>query len=241
MKNPKWSRDELIVTLDFYLCNYPKIPEKNSEEISNLSDMIRKILIKLEVPKDVNFRNKNGVYMKLMNFHHLNPNHLGDGLKRVSKLDQEIWNEFNADRTKLKKISDQICSAVTSNDPLTNDEIIDEFEEAQEGRILTRLHQYRERDSKIIKKKKDCMLKAEGALECEGCGFDFKKTYGEHGLGFIECHHTKPVSEIKAGEKTTLNDLSIICSNCHKMIHRKRPWLTMDQLRKLIHDGANRR
>lgn len=56
-------------------------------------------------------------------------------------------------------------------------------------------------------------------LVCEVCGFDFEKVYGKLGTGYIEVHHKKPVSE---GERTTdLNDdLVMLCSNCHKMIHR---------------------
>jgi len=58
--------------------------------------------------------------------------------------------------------------------------------------------------------------------------------YGDHGDGFIECHHTKPVSELQVGEKTKLSDLALVCSNCHRMIHRKRPWLSVDGIRTLL-------
>ena len=40
-RNPKWSRDEIIVTLDFYFRHYPKIPEKNSDQIIELSELLR--------------------------------------------------------------------------------------------------------------------------------------------------------------------------------------------------------
>ncbi len=105
---------------------------------------------------------------------------------------------------------------------------------SHEGKLLTRIHRFRERDRKIVKKKKDKVLKETGRLQCEGCGFDYKETYGQHGDGFIECHHIKPVSEINEGEKTTLDDLSLICSNCHRMIHRQRPWLSITQLKSLF-------
>ena len=71
-------------------------------------------------------------------------------------------------------------------------------------------------------------------LICDGCNFDFNKIYGSRGEGFIECHHKKPVSEIKKGEKTKLKDLIVLCSNCHRMIHRKKPWLTLSELKELI-------
>ena len=50
---------------------------------------------------------------------------------------------------------------------------------------------------------------------------------------------------VKGGdEKMTLNfqqsgyerineDLSLLCSNCHRMIHRKKKWLTIDELKNI--------
>ena len=50
--------------------------------------------------------------------------------------------------------------------------------------------------------------------------FDFQIVYGDLGKGFIEAHHRTPLSELK-GEKTTkLDDLALVCSNCHRMLHK---------------------
>ena len=49
--------------------------------------------------------------MKLMNFHHLNPNHFGKGLHAASKLDAEIFKEFENKLEKLKKISEEIIKS----------------------------------------------------------------------------------------------------------------------------------
>lgn len=54
------------------------------------------------------------------------------------------------------------------------------------------------------------------------CTFDFAKVYGALGADFIEIHHTKPVAKMKPGSKTKLSDLALLCSNCHRMAHRKR-------------------
>ena len=94
IRNPKWSSDEIIITLNFYHKNYPKIPEKSSIEIKELSEFLGKLNVKLGVTGNENLRNPNGVYMKLMNFHHFNTEHQGDGLKGGSKLDEKIWNEY---------------------------------------------------------------------------------------------------------------------------------------------------
>jgi len=100
-------------------------------------------------------------------------------------------------------------------------------------------HKSLERNPTIIKKKKQQVLKQKKCLECEICGFDFVKIYGEKlGDGFIECHHTNPLSD--SGEtKTKLSDLILVCSNCHKMIHRRRPWITPAELKSIMENQIN--
>jgi 5-methylcytosine-specific restriction protein A len=107
--------------------------------------------------------------------------------------------------------------------------------EAEEGRILTRLHRSRERSRELIEKKKAFMLELHGCLKCEACSFDFKATYGPRGARFIEAHHIKPVHTLVPGSKTRLEDLALFCSNCHRMVHVQRPWLTIQELKDLLH------
>lgn len=102
-----------------------------------------------------------------------------------------------------------------------------------EGNPIMRLHQSRERDPKIVKQKKKTILNEIGKLECEVCSMDFEKVYGELGHGFVECHHKNPLSLRDKNEETSLHDLAIVCANCHRMLHRKRPWLKLDELKKI--------
>lgn len=77
-------------------------------------------------------------------------------------------------------------------------------------------------------------MKAEtGRLACEVCGFEFSKAYGDLGEGFIEAHHLVALSEAGVS-KTRLVDLAVLCSNCHRMAHRRRPWPSVRQLRDLM-------
>lgn len=80
---------------------------------------------------------------------------------------------------------------------------------------------------KKFKKEHEC-------LYCEVCGFNFASVYGELGNNFIEAHHNKPISEMNENEKTNINDIIMICSNCHSMIHRKRPWLSKEQPKSIL-------
>ena len=187
-------------------------------------------------PTPEKFRNANGVYMKLMNFCWIDPDYSGKGLDQGSKKDKEVWGDFISNREELRKVSDAIRRYVSSDQPfpltkLTSDDEI----EAKEGQLLTKVHRYRERDASIVKRKKDQSFKECASLICEACGFDFEKFYGNTGRGFIECHHTKPLSELSdKGETTKMSDLALVCSNCHRMIHKARPWLSINELRKLV-------
>jgi 5-methylcytosine-specific restriction enzyme A len=59
--------------------------------------------------------------------------------------------------------------------------------------------------------------------------------YGtELGEGFIECHHRSPLSELDKPTKTTLDDLALVCSNCHSMLHRSGCNLTVEQLADVL-------
>lgn len=55
----------------------------------------------------------------------------------------------------------------------------------------------------------------------EGNRFDFATQYPSRlGEGFIEVHHLSPLSTQDEPRKTTLDDLLVVCANCHRMIHR---------------------
>ena len=111
---------------------------------------------------------------------------------------------------------------------------IDEEEEFLEGRIITQLHKRRERNRKVTKKKKAKILNETGKLACEVCGFDFQDFYGDLGKEFAECHHRRPLSTLAQSKTTRLSDLAIVCANCHRMLHRARPWKSVEELSMLI-------
>ena len=99
---------------------------------------------------------------------------------------------------------------------------------------IYKLHKFRERDTGIVAKKKDFVFERDGKLLCEACEFDFNVKYGELGFKYIECHHRTPLSNFTITTKTTLNDLALVCSNCHKMLHRKIDSLSVEKLKTLI-------
>lgn len=76
-------------------------------------------------------------------------------------------------------------------------------------------------------------------IKCVICNFDFELVYGELGRGFMHVHHLKPLGEV--GEEYELNpvhDLRPVCPNCHAMLHRKRPALSISELKEIIKIGG---
>jgi len=106
--------------------------------------------------------------------------------------------------------------------------------EVEEGRKILTQHLTRERNQRIIEQAKRIRYSQDGEIRCDICGFSFFKHYGDRGENFIEGHHIKPVSEMNPGDKTRIEDIALICSNCHRMIHHKMDNLSIDELKNMI-------
>jgi len=117
---------------------------------------------------------------------------------------------------------------------ITNVDLTEDDVEFPEGKELLKKHVLRERNPRLVFEAKKAFKEKNGSLFCEVCDFVFVEKYGKVGEDFIEAHHVKPISEMTENEKTKISDLVMVCSNCHKMLHRKRPWLTKDSLRLLL-------
>lgn len=239
VKNPKWHRDEIILALDLYFQADRGSVDSKNPKIIELSRVLNELPIFKHRPDEERFRNPNGVCLKLSNFMALDPNYEGKGMQAYSKLDKEVFEEFRHHKEKLKQLSDQIRN-ISKNDSL-NESVskIEDDEETildsvKEGQVLYKFHKYRERDTGIVKEKKKQTLKILGKLECEACQFNFEATYGILGSGFIECHHKIPLFKTDLEKITKLEDLALVCSNCHRMLHKSIDTLAVEDLRKLI-------
>ena len=99
----------------------------------------------------------------------------------------------------------------------------------KEGDVVELFTTRYERDPKL----RTLAIDIHGTI-CMVCGFSYRKKYGKLGEGFIEVHHIKPLSE-GIREVNPETDMVCICSNCHRMIHRKRDYvMTVDELKSLV-------
>jgi 5-methylcytosine-specific restriction protein A len=101
-----------------------------------------------------------------------------------------------------------------------------------EGKRLIRERSFFHRNAQLVRQAKEVH-----GYTCRVCKFNFKDKYGELGANYIECHHLNPLSErddVVAPQATTIEDVEVVCSNCHRMLHRRRPALTIEQLKMLL-------
>lgn len=108
----------------------------------------------------------------------------------------------------------------------------------KEGKILTRVHSYKERDRKFSQTvRKHFRNINNGFLHCMACGLQPNKMYkGVDAERCIEAHHKIPIEELQPDSITRVEDMVMVCSNCHRIIHSKKPCLTIDEVKKIICD-----
>jgi hypothetical protein len=92
---------------------------------------------------------------------------------------------------------------------------------AWEGTRYERLSRQASRSTALREAKIREVLAESGSLACEvpNCRFDFFKTYGELGRGFAHVHHRRPLAK-RGARDSKLEDLAVVCANCHAMIHK---------------------
>ena len=88
----------------------------------------------------------------------------------------------------------------------------------KEGAVMYKSLAVRERDQMV---RKHALL--EYGRECKICGIDFEKQYGPFARDCVEVHHLNPVGQrTGAGHRTALEDVIVICPNCHRALHASR-------------------
>ena len=148
--------------------------------------------------------------------------HIIEDSKQLENVQKQLWNQFRP------YFSNDLKDNTSDYQTFLNDELDDDFP-SNEGKEMFKKHRIRERDSRLTRRKKEKALQ-EGKLDCEVCKFSFKKEFDQY---YIECHHIVP---IHLGERiTNLEDLALVCSNCHRMLHRKinGKFLSIEELKEI--------
>lgn len=223
----RFTADELVLMLGFVLGDQPG----GAQTVPELSGLLRSLPGNVQHADDPTFRSVLGLRTSLRYMREIDvaegdwPPADEDGRRRNWRPHfKAVWQTFGRDpdgrRARVVAILDVPDAAGEVEEP--------DFDEGfVEGRAFFGLHRRRERSSAAVERKK------RPPAVCEVCGFDFEKQYGAHGRGFIECHHIQPLADVDVA-LTRMEDLALVCANCHRMLHRGTPPPTPDQLRDML-------
>ncbi|RLP11032.1 HNH endonuclease [Propionibacterium australiense] len=241
-----WTMDELILVCDELQRNRWESIRLADERVTELSELLRRSPFHpLEQPDD-SFRSRASVHLKLENLRTCHPSYQG-APTHASRLDSEVVEKFIIDSAGMATHAQMIRNAIV-NETVRPDEISaiqthDPEMTVREGSIVAVLQQRRERDPRIRNHKIKQTREQRGSISCEVCGFDFEEFYGDLGSGYVEVHHRQPL-HVSGTTTTRLTDLALVCSNCHRMIHRGYPLLPeelanrVQQAKERNHSGA---
>lgn len=232
LPNPDWTRDEIILACELVESNGWHPLDANDVRVKALSELLQSPVIH-PGRRNPDFRNPAGVALKTYNI-------VSDS-SHGNRLDKLVREEFRANPVEMRALAARIRELLREGidgefNNGANDPDVDEMS-AREGGIVLRAHLRRERDPKLRRRKLAHAKRRGVPIACEVCGFDFERIYGDRGRDYIECHHRTPL-HVTGETETRLSDLALICSNCHRMVHRTNPWLTVEALKELVTSRA---
>lgn len=229
---PRWTDEELLLALELLDRREWRSGNAQTPDFLSLSSLLRAANFPGVSDLDPGFRSVGSVSMKMGNLIGAHPGI--DGGMRTSRREIDFVAEFLQNRERM--IADAVAlraklvGAVDSTDADRWDE--EETAVAIEGGAQWVLALRRERSQPLRSAKLRQVEAAHGRIACEVCGFDFARVYGSLGAGYIEVHHRTPL-HVSGETFSDLNDLALLCSNCHRMVHR-RGWLPIHELAQLV-------
>ena len=124
----------------------------------------------------------------------------------------------------------QVALPETSADYL---ELTEDDRAYSEGKVIIRTLQERQRSRALVQEAKQRGKKRNDLLVCEVCEFSFLATYG---MEYIEAHHAEQIASFTRERQSTVEDLHLLCANCHRMVHTQTPPLSIAQLQAILTD-----
>lgn len=231
--NFNWTYDEVVLAAALVAQNEWRGLTTSDTRVTQLSELLREATIHSATGRLDSFRSPSSVARKSFDIATRHPDYQG---KRThgGRYDAAVLKEFIDEPTRMNELAVAIRSEIIAGKsaPPASDPDLESLT-AFEGAVVAAAHLRRERNPKLREAKIASVRHQGRAVQCEVCGFDFATRYGLLGEGYIEVHHVLPL-HASGLVVTRLKDLALLCSNCHRMIHRAHPWVTPDELREML-------
>ncbi|MBP2582394.1 5-methylcytosine-specific restriction protein A [Streptomyces sp. PvR006] len=240
-----WVRDELLLACALVMENGWQELRQNDVRVLELSGLLRSLPLHENAAADSRFRSRNSVSRKTTDIATAHPDHTG-GATKGGRPTQSIVADFLADPEGMLAAAQALRAGIASGElhstPAQPDEVDEDGEStAREGRLLVRLALHRERDRSLRNRKIQQVRRLNEPIRCAACAFDFGVAYGPLGTDYIEVHHITPL-HVVGPSKTRLEDLALLCANCHRMCHRNyagEAWRTPEDLREKMRAASS--
>lgn len=236
--NPAWTDEELTLAVELIDRRGWKGGNAMTPDYIELSRVLREANFPEHGEIDESFRSTSSVSMKIGNLVGANP-HVPGGLRATDR-ERLFVARFLENPEVMRSLAQSLRTGagVARIPPEVDTSELDdeEISVATEGGPSYVLTLLRERSRPLRRAKIRAVEQSGGVVACEACGFDFFAVYGELGRSFIEVHHRTPL-HVSGATESGLADLALLCSNCHRMVHR-RGWTRVESIAALV--GASR-
>lgn len=226
-KNPAWTEEEMVLALDVYFKLDNDEFHKRSRRILDLSVMLNHLDIHGRAMLSPNFRNPAGVTMILQNIASYDPERPQKGLANGSKMAKKMFEQYQNNQEKLHRLAWDVKDSI--RDPMIRYGL-HRYGDDYGGELSNFVHQEYERLSNMLQVKKE-IADSRNEVVCEVCALDFNRKYGKHSGAAMSCHHDESILRLDAVDQTAIEDWSIVCQNCHSVMHQHPIVLTTHELK----------
>ena len=212
LKNKKYEKDRLTKVPHYFGIGIlgASIPDESSSKNDWYCEILKYQEFKEAVPAKIN-----GEYLEYISESKKN-NYWRFGVREIST---DIYNKI----TSIVATSPYIPKLPSENSDFESTNTI-------EGNKKVRYSSYYERNP--INRERAIQIHG---LTCMACSFNFETKYGNLGKGFIHVHHNKPLSESGQTVIDPEKDLTVLCPNCHAMVHKKKnKTLSLKELKEIL-------
>ncbi|TCN32488.1 5-methylcytosine-specific restriction protein A [Sinorhizobium americanum] len=226
--NPDWTWDETLLALDLLYRHGAPI-DRHHSDVRDLSNALRAAEIHPKDKRKDNFRNPDGVALKLQNLQSaIDPARSLSSSKR----DREVVAEFPLSRKHELAVIAVAILRELSIEPQPIE--VPEDEIFIEGHVITASH--RSRDRRLRRRLLDKC--GDERLVCEVCDFSPPPLTRPLRESFFEAHHSVPLADAAGQTSTRVGDMVLLCAGCHRFIHKliswRKRWIGVHEARSLL-------